>query len=590
MQQQPPAFEFKNLIIALVLASVVMIGWQYFYEKPLIEKKQAIEAARTQELADAAPYYASPPKTGGLQLPSSNDAGIATAQAAIDNSPRITIESDTLRGSLSLKGAQFDDITLSQYREELAENADVVHLLSPGNDEHPSYSADFGVISANPALALPGRNSLWRADNMLLTPNQPVTLRYDNGAGLLFEKTIALDAHYMFTVSLKITNRSRQPVALYPYGLINRVAPSESKSMALLHEGPISVINDTLEHIKYSELRDDGNVEYTGTGWLGITDKYWLTALIPAAGESVDMAFRHVSRNGKSAYQVDLRGSGVEIPAGASHAFTTRFYAGAKEVKLLDQYSDLLNIPLFDRAVDFGFLYFLTKPLFLILSFFSTLVGNFGMAILLLTICIRLLMFPLANKSFTAMSKMKLLAPKMKELREKHADDSMKMNMEIMQMYKREKVNPVSGCLPILLQLPVFFALYRVLFVTIEMRHAPFFGWIQDLSAPDPTSIINLFGMLPFSTQGLPGWINIGIWPLIMCATMVFQQKLNPKPADAVQAAVIGWMPYAFLFMFANFPAGLVVYWAWNNTLSISQQWLIQRRIKQKAEAKKQAS
>lgn len=571
----PQRSDIKNLVIALVLASVVMIGWQYYYERPRLEAAHAEAEAEKAKLAEAETARKGETLAAGTAPTLHN-----SANTSADTGPRVRIISETLHGSIALKGAQFDDITLAQYKETLKKKSPEVTLLTRGEN---AYSANFGLLSSDASIALPGKNTVWKATADVLTPDQPLVLTYDNGAGLRFEKTIALDTHYMFTVTMRVKNTSGRSVELYPYGLINRASPDDGKSFDMIHEGPLGYMNGELKHISYKDLREDGNVNAEGTkGWIGLTDKYWLTALIPNQNDSVDMTFRHVMRGDLPAYQIDMRGAGMRIEPGETHDFSTRFFAGAKEVKLLDQYRDLLGIPLFDRAVDFGALYFLTKPIFLVLSFFHSIVGNFGLAILLLTVCIRLLMYPLANKSYTAMSQMKLLTPKMKEIREKYADDKMKTNMEIMEMYKREKVNPMSGCLPILVQLPVFFALYKVLFVTIEMRHSPFFGWIHDLSAPDPTSIINLFGLLPLDVSGLPHWLNIGVWPLIMCASMVMQQRLNPKPADEIQAMMIAWMPFIFLFMFAGFPAGLVIYWAWNNSLSILQQTVIQRRLAKK--------
>jgi YidC/Oxa1 family membrane protein insertase len=339
-------------------------------------------------------------------------------------------------------------------------------------------------------------------------------------------------------------------------------------------------MNNILEDIQYESLRDDGARTFADArGWIGITDKYWLTALVPEAGTMFDAEYKFFKRGDHDAYQTDLRGSAMEVAVGQTAQTKVRLFAGAKVVERLDDYSAKYDIPLFDRAVDFGMLYFLTRPIFGMMTYFHSLTGNFGVAILLLTCVIKILLFPLASKSMTAMSRMKKLTPKMTELRERYKDDKMKMNQEIMALYKREKVNPVAGCLPLLLQLPVFFALYKVLFVTIEMRHAPFFGWVKDLSALDPTNLFTLFGLIPWDA---PAFLHLGIWPIIMCATMVVQQRLNPKPADEIQAMVMNWMPFMFLFLFASFPAGLVIYWAWNNVLSILQQLYINMRLKQK--------
>ncbi len=583
MHSGPAPSDTRNLILALVLASIIMIGWQYFYERPRIEAQKIAAAVQSEKLAQAKALR----KTKALPASGASLKESAT-QEAEEESPRIAISTAKLHGSIALRGARLDDLTLAQYLDSQKKGAKEVPLLLRGKQ---GYSAHFGVLASDASLSLPTHDTLWKASGDTLSSDAPLTLTYDSPDGLRFEQIIRIDEGYMFSVQIKVRNLSGKAVELFPYGVIRRgMTPTEEDSFALMHEGPIGVIGGELKHISYTDLHEDGDVTAEGTkGWFGITDKYWLTAMIPAGDSAVDIAFRHLGSGEDGRVQVDMRGSGVRLAPGESHDFATRFYAGAKEVKLLDQYRNLLGIPLFDRAVDFGALYFLTKPIFLILSFFYKFVGNFGVAIILLTLLIKALMFPLANKSYTAMSQMKLLTPKMQAIREKYAGDKMKMNLEIMEMYKREKVNPMSGCLPILLQMPVFFALYKVLFVTIEMRHAPFFGWITDLSAADPTSIMNLFGLLPWDSAMFPAFLSIGLWPIIMTATMVIQQRLNPRPADEVQAMMMNWMPYIFLFMFASFPAGLVIYWAVNNVLSIAQQWVIQRRLQKKHPALAQA-
>jgi YidC/Oxa1 family membrane protein insertase len=570
MQPTPQAPDFKNLILALVLATAVMAGWQYFYEAPR-QKVRAAEQAQKREAAAEA------------RAAEVKQAAATTAKAPAASGARIRIESPRLHGSIALTGGRIDMLTLATYRESLDAQSGEVQLLKPVGDSN-AYFAELGVLAAN--AKAPTASSVWQADRDVLTPETPVTLRWDNGQGLQFEKTISLDAHYMFTINYAVKNTGSAPVNFYPYALLSRHYADVGKHYLIMHEGPLAVANGVLTDTTYKELREDGAQKFAhANGWVGITDKYWLTALIPD-GFSFDGAFKYAKRKGSDTYQVDLRGEEMTVEAGDSADFSVRLFAGAKEVSLLDHYRTELNVPLFDRAVDFGSLYFLTKPIFLLLNFFHTLVGNFGLAILLLTCCIKLVLYPLANKSYTSMSQMKLLLPQMTEIKERYADDKMKMNVAVMELYKREGVNPMSGCLPILIQIPVFFSLYKVLFVTIEMRHAPFFGWIHDLSAPDPTNIFTLFGLIPWDA---PSFMHIGVWPLIMCVTMVLQQKLNPKPTDPVQAAVIGYMPYIFLFLFAAFPAGLVIYWAWNNTLSIAQQAWIQHRIKKHGHKKKRA-
>lgn len=560
--------DFKNLALAILFATVIMIGWQYFYEAP---RQKAQAQAQQEVLAEKAKSEEARQKAE-LDAESKEVAG-----------PRIQIQSDRLHGSIALTGARIDTLTLAKYRETKDKGSPEVALLKPSSDAQ-AYFIDMGVLGGK-GVRVPDARTQWRADRTVLTPETPVKLTWNNGQGLIFEKIITLDKQYMFTVTTQVKNNTGTAVKLYPYGLISRNYADVGKHTYIMHEGPLGVANGVLNDVKYKDLRDDGVQEFKGsTGWIGMTDKYWLTALIPSNDMKFDARYKYLKRRGHDAYQVDLRGEMLGVAPGAVKSFDMRVFAGAKEVKLLDNYRTEYNIPLFDRAVDFGALYFLTKPIFLLLNYFHGLVGNFGVAILLLTVVIKLVLFPLANKSYTSMSQMKLLVPQMNEIKDRYADDKMKMNQAVMELYKKEGVNPMSGCLPILIQIPIFFSLYKVLYVTIEMRHAPFFGWIHDLSAPDPTNLFTLFGMVPWDA---PGWLHLGIWPIIMCATMVLQQKLNPKPTDPVQAAVISYMPYIFLFMFAKFPAGLVVYWAWNNTLSIAQQALIQRRIKKHGHKKK---
>lgn len=568
----------RNLLLAVVLSTVFMVAWQIFVLQP---EQEAAEAARTvqekmrEEQKDTVAFE---------PLDTVEDAfkpvEEVIKEVQMRNAPRIKINTPRMHGSLSLLGARIDDVTLADYRVSQEAQSEEIKVLSRTDGELP-YFAEFGWIDNNSqGVKLPNKDSLWHVlggdEKPILTPKSPVTLVWNNGQNVRFVRTISVDDNFMFSVQQRVENNSGAALSLSPYALINRQYDDPGQEFFILHEGPLAVQNEVLEEVSYEDLRDDDNFsEKTGRGWIGITDKYWLTALVPGDAQEHVLRMNHFTKGTADRYQVDMMGAAQAIAAGGEVTAETHLFAGAKEVHQLDAYSEKFDIPLFDRAVDFGMLYFLTRPFFSALTFFYELVGNFGLAIMCLTVCVKLVLFPLANKSYKSMGQMKVLMPQIQELREKHKDDKMAMNQEMMKLYQKEKVNPMSGCLPILVQIPVFFALYKVLFVSIEMRHAPFFGWIKDLSAPDPTSVFNLFGLIPFDP---PSFLMIGIWPVIMCITMIMQQKLNPKPADEMQAKIMGMLPYFFLFLFATFPAGLVIYWAWNNTLSVLQQWVIMRR------------
>ncbi|MCA1940168.1 MAG: membrane protein insertase YidC, partial [Caenispirillum bisanense] len=486
---------------------------------------------------------------------------------------RIRIDTPALRGSLNLQGGRIDDLTLKNYGVTPDEDSPRIDLLSPAGTPNPYY-AEFGWVAAG-GVQVPGSDTVWTADKDVLKPGAPVTLTWENDSGVVFKRTVTVDEHYMFTVEQTVTNTTGEPITLYPYGLVSRVGTPPTAGYYILHEGPLGVFNGTLKELKYEDLKEEQTVEQTTTGgWIGITDKYWLTALAfePDLETKARFAYRG---QGAERYQVDYLEPAMTIAAGETATVKNNFFAGAKQVQLLDEYAETFNITNFDLAVDFGWFYFLTKPFFYILNWLHGVVGNFGLAILAFTVLVKAVMFPLANKSYRAMSKMKKLQPEMKKLQERFGDDRVRLNQEMMALYKREKANPVSGCLPIFIQIPVFFALYKVLFVTIEMRHAPFYGWIEDLSAPDPTTIFNLFGLIPWTP---PSFLMIGVLPLVMGITMWLQMKLNPAPPDPVQAKIMSFLPVIFTFMLAAFPAGLVLYWAWNNVLSIAQQWLIMKR------------
>jgi YidC/Oxa1 family membrane protein insertase len=566
--------EQRNLLIAIVLSVGILIGFQFFFQRlhpPAPHVGNEATAPATPSTAPTTPTGAPETNAPGVVTPKASE----TVAQAIAGKPRVDIKTPSLHGSISLIGAKFDDLTLVKYRETVDPNSPEVLLLSPSGTRNP-YLAEFGWVPAEPGtVKLPGPDSVWKASGGPLTPSHPVTLTWDNGQGLIFSRTISVDQNYMFTVHQEVHNTGNTPVTLLPYGLISRTGTPQVAGYYILFEGIIGYLDGSLHEVKYSALTPGQPDNFTSTGgWLGFTDKYWLTSLIPSQSEPVKASFTHTLENGVDHYQTDYLGPAITIAPNATESTSTRFFAGAKELNLLEAYS-ASGIPLFEYSIDFGWFWFLTKPIFRILLVLEHFLGNFGLAILLFTLCVKLLFFPLANKSYQAMSKMKLLQPEIQKLRERFPDDKARQQQEMMALYKRVGANPLAGCLPIVIQIPVFFSLYKVLFVTIEMRHAPFFGWIHDLSAPDPTSFVNLFGLLPFTP---PEFLMIGAWPIIMGVTMFLQQKLNPQPVDPVQARMFMVLPIVFTYMLAHFPAGLVIYWAWNNTLSIAQQWLIMHR------------
>ncbi len=568
--------EQRNLILAIVLSVAIILGFQYFYEIPRMQQAQQ-QASEGEAVTDVErPVPATVP--GSTEVPSAAGPAIETMllEKVLERSPRLPLDNGRLFGSMALESGRLDDILLADYRESIEPDAPNIRLLRPAGLPD-SYFAEFGWVAAAEDVALPDASTLWRSDRQRLDRDDPVELVWDNGSGLTFKRRISVDADYMFTLTREVENNGTEPVTLYPYALVSRWGTPETLGYFILHEGPIGVLGDVLNEINYDDLVEAGKVSLESRGgWLGFTDKYWLVALVPDQESEISATFRYSAPGGKARYQADFVGRPVTVPPGGRVSVTDRIFVGAKEVNLLDKYSEELGIPLFDRAVDFGWFYFLTKPMFKILHYFYTLTGNYGVAILILTLLIRAVLYPLANKSYRAMSKMKQLQPEMMKIRERFGDDKARMNQELMALYKREKVNPMSGCLPIIVQIPIFFSLYKVLFVSIEMRHAPFFGWIRDLSAPDPTSIFNLFGLIPWDP---PSFLQIGALPILMGVTMWLQQKLNPQPADPVQARVMMMLPIMFTFLFASFPAGLVLYWTWTNILSIAQQWLIMRQM-----------
>ncbi len=577
----PKPADHKPLIIAIALAALLLMGWQAMVEVPRRQELAKIEARKVEKREIQKQQQA---QDMVRKETTADETKSLTRDQRLALSSRVAFKTGKVEGSIALKGARFDDLTFPRYRVELNPSSPPVTLFSPSGDAQ-AYFMQAGWVAPDGSTTVPDQNTLWQADKSHFTSGETINLRWNNGAGVTFIISVALDEHYMFTISQRVENNSGRAVTVAPYAYINR-SHNEDPSMqhyAILHEGPLGVMEGALEEIAYADLQKEKKQFSHASGWFGITDKYWLSALIPAKGD-FKVSFSHYTKNDNNRYQADYLGEAATIASGQQADSSLRLFAGAKEIRVIDNYANGTQnqppIPLFDRAVDFGSLYFLTKPMFLMLNFFYTHIGNFGIAILLLTIVVKLLMFPLANKSYKSAAQMRKLQPDMEKLRERYGDDQIRMQQEMMALYKREKVNPAAGCLPLLIQMPVFFALYKVLFVTIEMRHAPFFGWLKDLSAIDPSNLFTLFGILEW---GHPTWMHLGILPILMCATMVIQMKQQPKPTDPVQAKIIGFMPYFFLFIFASFPAGLVLYWVWSNMLSILQQHIISRRYKRVA-------
>lgn len=576
----------KNLIAAVVIGIAVLIGFNLFFDKP--------SKPETTEQTTVSPSKNDPVGTSGTaQTPTSSPVELddvpkvmsfKTREEIIRDSKRLDIKTASLRGSISIKGARLDDLVLTKYHEQLSKDSPLVPLLSPADSNQP-YFAEFGWVSRDANVSVPTNETLWSAEGNTLTPDTPITLTWDNGQGLRFERLVEVDDNYVFTIREKVINKGMQPVKLHNYGLISRGGTPPVSDFFILYEGPIGYLGGKLHQHDYKELIEEKKIPYeTKSGWLGITDKYWLTALIPDQQTPVKANFIGRVADGHKKYQTDYIGPVRDVQPGQIIEETVHFFAGAKSLELLDAYSQTLEVPSFDRAVDFGWFYFITKPLFYTINYFYDAVGNFGVAILLLTILIRLIFFPLSNKSYKSMARMRKFQPELKKMKERYGDDKVQFQKETMAFYKKHKLNPVSGCLPMLVQIPVFFALYKVLFITLEMRHAPFIWWIKDLSAPDPTNVFTLFGILPWDP---PSWLHVGVLPLLMGLSMFLQQKLNPQPVDSSQQKIFLILPILFTYLLSSFPAGLVLYWTWSNILAMIQQAYIMRRH---SEAKSETS
>ncbi|RZI46210.1 membrane protein insertase YidC [Candidatus Finniella inopinata] len=560
--------ENRNVVLAIGLSLAILFGFQYFYEgskpKPVIVVKDPTPQASATASSQATPDVLVP-------------AQILTREQALAQHKRVLIKTPKLTGSINLVGARLDDLGLNLYRESADPKSPAITLLSPEQSKG-AYFVEFGWLGT---AKFPDAKSIWTVQGQQseLTPTQPLTLTWKNDEGLKFERTISVDENYLFTVTDRVISNAAAGIQLKAFSQTTRVGKPVTSGYYILHEGAIGIINSKLNEVDYDKLIKEKAIQQTTTGgWLGFTDKYWLVALIPNQKTVAHTTFSGQEKD--ALFQCRIEYDGQTLKPGQTLEQTQYAFAGAKVLSLLDGYEAKLGFNRFDLAVDFGWFYFLTKPLFYVLEFFHQLLGNLGLAILFLTVLVKVLFFPLANKSFKSMARMKILGPKMELIKQRYANDKVRMNQELMDFYRREKVNPVSGCLPMLIQAPIFFCLYKVFFVTIEMRHAPFYGWIHDLSAPDPTSVFNLFGLIPWTP---PSMLMIGLWPLLMGATMVLQQRLNPQPADPVQAKMMLLMPVMFTYLFASFPAGLVIYWAWSNLLTIAQQMFITRRAEQQS-------
>ncbi|KRB58803.1 insertase [Rhizobium sp. Root708] len=570
----------RNYFIAIALSVLIVLGWQFFYMNPRIEAQRKAELAQkaqqhTEQTQTPAAGGATTAQPNGA-APSGQAPATTTLAEALAKTPRVTIDTTALSGSINLAGARLDDLKLKGYHETVDDSSPTITLFSPA-DTKDGYFTELGYIGNDATGAVPGPSTVWTApEGAKLTDKTPVTLTYTNDKGITFARTISVDDHYMFTVADKITNAGQAPAALSSYGRVTRYNKPAVASTYVLHEGFIGVIGeDGLVESKYASVEKEAVVPAKATGgWLGITDKYWAATIVPPQQTAYDARFTHFT-DGQPRFQADYKQDAVTVAPGQSLELKNLVFAGAKEVPVIDGYEASYQIPRFDRLIDWGWFYFITKPMFKLMDFFFRYFGNFGVAILMTTIVVKALFFPLASKQYASMANMKRVQPKMEELKAKFGDDRMGLQQATMALYKEEKINPIAGCWPIALQIPIFFSLYKVIYITIEMRHAPFFGWIQDLSAPDPTSFINLFGLLPFAA---PAFLHLGVWPLIMGVTMFLQMRMNPTPPDPTQAMIFNWMPLVFTFMLASFPAGLVIYWAWNNTLSVIQQSMIMKR------------
>lgn len=563
----------KNFILAIVLSMAIIFGWQYFYAIPTAEKAR-------QETTTAQPNTTTTTTTTTAQVPGSATVVTpVTRDQALASTPRLKIETPELQGSINLTGARFDDLHLTRYRETIDPKSPTIVLLSPSGAPN-AFFAEQGFIGAIGTTAkLPDAKTVWSApSDAILGVGKPVALTWDNGAGMVFTRQISIDDHYVFSITQGVQNNSAAPVALIPFASIQRQDTPKIAGWYVFFEGMLGFLGDKLQEIDYSDVqgvKEPTRIDSVG-GWVGFTDKYWAATMIPDQTRAITTSFLHQLNNGRDIYQTDyLAKDAIIVQPGAAGLYQDQLFAGAKVVETVQAVGEKYKVASFEYVIDWGLFWFLTIPMFSLLEFIKGIVGNFGIAILIATVLVKLAVFPLANKSYASMSKMKKLQPEMAKLKELYPDDKMKQQQGMMELYKKEKVSPISGCLPVVVQIPVFFSLYKVILTSIELRHAPFFGWVHDLSAADPTNLFNLFGLIPWTP---PLFLALGVWPLLMGITMWVQMRLNPTPPDPVQASLFNWMPIMFTFMLGSFPAGLVIYWAWSNFLSILQQSFIMKR------------
>lgn len=564
----------KNFILAIVLSMAIIFGWQYFYAIPTAEKAKQ-EAAITQPATTTTTTT-----TTTAQVPGAATAVTpVTRDQALASTPRLKIDTPELQGSINLTGAQLDDLHLTGYRETIDPKSPTIVLLSPAGTPN-AFFAEQGFVGATGTIAkLPDSKTPWQAPaDAVLGVGKPATLTWDNGAGLVFTRQISIDDKYVFSITQDVQNNTAAPVALIPYGRVQRQDTPVTAGFWVFFEGMLGYVGDKLQEVHYKDVvgaTEPMKIDSQG-GWLGFTDKYWAATMIPDQARAITSTFQHQLLNGRDVYQTDyLAKDAIIIQPGGKGIYQDQLFAGAKVVETIQAIGEKYKIAKFDLMIDWGWFEFITKPMFYLLDFLNGIVGNFGIAILIATVLVKLAVFPLANKSYASMSKMKKLQPEMAKLKELYPDDKMKQQQGMMELYKKEKVSPISGCLPVVVQIPVFFSLYKVILTSIELRHAPFFGWVHDLSAADPTNLFTLFGLIPWSP---PHFLILGVWPLLMGITMWVQMRLNPTPPDPVQASLFNWMPIMFTFMLGSFPAGLVIYWAWSNFLSILQQSFIMKR------------
>ena len=568
--------EQKNLFLAIGISIFIIVIFQFLVPTSI---NKSIESVENEVLAPATSIDEQ--KTNIIEI-------IKPKEDVLLVNKRINIETPSVTGSINLQGAILDDLTLSNYKVSMEEGSKNIDLLSPDGTANPYY-IEFGWKALNnQSTQLPNLETIWEADSSNLTPGNSVRLSWTSSENNTFIMNFIVDENYMFSVKQEVINNSSSKLEIYPYRLIKRINTPKTINFFILHEGLISLVNDELLEKGYDDLLDDCSSSMpikdsfcdakAQGGWLGFTDKYWMSVLIPDPNEPINVNYRH-GNNGRDSYRMGYVGQVFNVAPGNSISYNGKVFAGAKKLDILSQYDKSLSIERFTDSIDWGWFAFLTKPVSYAINWFYGYAGNFGLAIIAFTILMRLILFPLAHASFKSMAKMKKLQPEMQRLKETYPNDRQKMQQELMALYKREGANPVAGCLPILVQIPIFFSLYKVLFVTIEMYHAPFYGWIHDLSAPDPLGILTVFGLISWDVPGALSIINIGILPIIMGLTMWLQQKLNPAPADATQAKIFALLPFVFTFVLAGFAAGLVLYWSVNNTLSIAQQWFIQRKI-----------